>query len=198
MISRDKQPLVVMIAGPNGGGKTTAALKMLQGPLAVQEFVNADTIARGLSAFHPESVAVTAGRIMLKRLRELAEGRSDFAFETTLAGRNFAPWLNGLRTNGYHVHLIFVSLTSPDLALARVADRVRLGGHDIPEDVVRRRFVAGITNFFQLYRGIVDDWQMYDNSTRVAGPVLIASGGRDDRLDILDTGAWEHLIAWQK
>jgi predicted ABC-type ATPase len=193
----DRQPLVVMIAGPNGGGKSTAASKMLQGPLAVQEFVNADTIARGLSAFRPEAVAVTAGKIMLRRLRELAETRADFAFETTLAGRNFAPWLRDLRASGYRAQLIFVSLPRPEVALARVADRVRLGGHNIPEEVVRRRFVAGLTNFFQLYRGIVDVWQMYDN-LNASGPVLIASGRLGQGPEIVKAEAWENLVAWQR
>lgn len=135
-----RTPLVVVIAGPNGAGKSTTAPRLLQGPLAVSEFVNADTISRGLSAFHPDSVALAAGRVMLARLKSLARARQDFAFETTLAGRNFAPWLNTLRAaEGYRAHLAFLSLPAPELALARVAERVRLGGHDVPEAVVRRR-----------------------------------------------------------
>src|SRR5581483_6211202 len=101
-------PLVVVVAGPNGAGKTTTSAELLRGPLAVAEFVNADTIASGLSAFHPESVALTAGRIMLARLRELATARTDFAFETTLSGRNFAPWLQSLGAEGYRSHLVFL------------------------------------------------------------------------------------------
>jgi predicted ABC-type ATPase len=142
-----QEPLVVVLAGPNGAGKSTVAPRLLQGPLAVSEFVNADTIARGLSAFHPETVAVAAGRMMLARLRALAEARQDFAFETTLAGRNFAPWLNRLRPSGYRAHLAFVSLPSPELAVQRVRDRASGGGHDVPEDVIKRRYARGLRNY---------------------------------------------------
>ena len=136
-------PSVVILAGPNGAGKSTAAPALLQGALAVDEFVNADVIARGLSAFEPDRVAIAAGRIMLARLDELAAQRVDFAFETTLATRSFAPWLLGLTLSGYDVHLFFLWLSSADLAVARVADRVRAGGHHVPEAVVRRRYSAG-------------------------------------------------------
>lgn len=186
-------PLVVVIAGPNGAGKTTASASLLQGALAVHEFVNADTIAVGLSAFRPEQVAIAAGRIMLDRLQSLARNRESFAFETTLASRSFAPWLRGLRTEGYLVHLAFFSLPSPELALARVRERVRRGGHDIPEATVRRRYVAGLRNFFSAYLEIADRWQMFDNRERFAAR-LVASGRVGSPPEVVDHGTWNALM----
>lgn len=186
-------PLVVVIAGPNGAGKSTMAPRLLQQALAVTEFVNADTIATGLSAFRPESVAIAAGRVMLTRLRALADARADFAFETTLASRSFAPWLARLRASGYRVHLAFLSLPDADLAVARVAERVRQGGHDVPEVVIRRRFTAGLRNFFAVYRSIADTWQMFDNTTPGA-PRLVALGRKADEVSVVDAGAWNHLV----
>ena len=144
----EPRPSIVILAGPNGAGKSTVAPALLHDAFGVDEFVNADVIARGLSAFDPDRVAITAGRIMLARLHELAAQRADFAFETTLASRSFAPWLRGLRMSGYDLHLFFLWLSSADLAIARVADRVGMGGHFVPDDVVRRRYLAGIRNFF--------------------------------------------------
>ncbi len=189
-------PLVVVIAGPNGAGKSTAAPRLLQEALTVSEFVNADPIAAGLSAFRPDSVAIGAGRVMLARLKALAQARADFAFETTLASRSFSPWLMRLRTSGYRVHLAFLSLPTADLAVARVAERVRRGGHDVPERVVRRRFVAGLRNLFTVYQSIADTWQVFDNST-LGGPRLIASGRKGQDVTVLDAGAWAHLVGRQ-
>ncbi len=193
----DRSPLVVVIAGPNGAGKTTMAPRLLRDALTVVEFVNADPIATGLSAFRPESVAMVAGRVMLARMKTLAQARQDFAFETTLAGRGFAPWLTSLRASGYRVHLAFLSLPHPDLAVARVAERVRRGGHDVPEPVVRRRFAAGLRNFFIMYRGVADTWQMFDNSA-ASDPRLIAAGGAGQAVQVLDAGAWAHLAEGQR
>lgn len=186
-------PLAVVIAGPNGAGKTTAAPRLLRGALAVSEFVNADTIAQGLSAFRPEQAAVAAGRIMLDRLHALALARETFAFETTLASRSFAPWLHGLRTQGYRVHLDFLSLPSAEMALARVQDRVRLGGHDVPIPVVRRRYARGLHNFFFVYRSVVDAWQLFDNSDPDEYR-LIASGESDAPPTIIDQNGWNNLL----
>jgi predicted ABC-type ATPase len=144
-------PDVVMLAGPNGAGKSTAAPALLRDILSVNEFVNADVIAQGLSAFEPERAAPAAGRIMLARLRELARQRESFAFETTLASRSFAPWIAGLKSEGgYKFRLVFLWLPSPEAAVARVAERVRAGGHDVPEATIRRRYAAGLKNFFTL------------------------------------------------
>jgi predicted ABC-type ATPase len=193
----ERAPLIVVIAGPNGAGKSTTAPRLLQEALTVAEFVNADPIATGLSAFRPQSVAMAAGRVMLARIRALARARQDFAFETTLASRTFAPWLASLRVSGYHVHLAFLSLSGPDLAVARVAERVRQGGHDVSEHVVRRRFASGLKNFFSLYQTVADTWQMFDNSA-VDGPRLLATGraGRPPR--VLDAETWAHVQETQR
>lgn len=192
-MSRERQPLVVLIAGPNGAGKSTAAPRLLQEALAVSEFVNADAIAQGLSAFRPQTVGIPAGRVMLRRLRTLAAAREDFAFETTLASRSFAPWLERLHKAGYRVHLAFLCLPSADLAVSRVAERVRLGGHDVPADVVRRRFAAGVRNFFGLYQRVADSWQVFDNS-ELSGPRLIACRDAGCSERVLDPGAWTNLM----
>ena len=185
-------PLVVVIAGPNGAGKTTSAPRILRGALAVGEFVNADPIAHGLSALHPETVAVAAGRVMLARVRALAAQRASFAFETTLASRHFAPWLQALQAQGYRVHLAFLSLPTVEMAVARVAARVRNGGHNVPEDVVRRRYRTGLTNFFTLYQPVANSWQMFDNS-EIAGPRLVCSRNQGAEPSILDEAAWQRI-----
>jgi predicted ABC-type ATPase len=187
-----EQPLVVLIGGPNGAGKTTSAPTLLQGALAVGEFVNADAIAMGLSLFRPERVAMDAGRAMLARLRVLARERKTFAFETTLASRTFAPWLIQLRSAGYRAHLCFVSLPNADLAVARVTERVAAGGHSVPETIIRRRFKAGLRNLTGLYLRAVDSWQVVDNSDR-SGPRPIASGTGSDKI-IVDEHAWQVLF----
>ena len=171
----NSQPSVIVLAGPNGAGKSTAAPALLHGTLGVTEFVNADVIAQGLSAFDPASVAMTAGRIMLSRLKELAEQRVSFSFETTLASRTFAPWLRGLIAAGYSFRLVFLWLPSADVAVARVAERVKMGGHGVPEETIRRRYGKGIANFFTLYRPLVKSWHVYDNS-HASGPRAIAYG----------------------
>ena len=192
-----RSPLVVVLAGPNGAGRSTSASRLLRGSLSVEEFVNADTIALGLSAYRPESAAVAAGRVMLERLRHLARQRANFAFETTLAGRGHARWLRELRETGYRAHLVFLSLLEPELAIARVAERVRQGGHHVPEEVVRRRYVAGLRNLSQLYEHIVDDWQVYDNSGLDA-PRLLASRCRGSDVVVVDRAGWEHLKEQQR
>lgn len=186
-------PLVFVIAGPNGAGKSTTAPDLLQNAFAVDEFVNADTIAQGLSAFRPESVSLNAGRVMLKRLETLVAIRTSFAFETTLASRHFAPWLKTLRQQGFHTHLAFLSLPNADLAVARVADRVWQGGHDVPDDVIRRRFFRGLANFFELYIPVVDSWRLFDNS-EAEGPRLIAERKLGFPAAIQDQESWQRLL----
>ncbi|MEY4635551.1 MAG: hypothetical protein RJA55_1349 [Acidobacteriota bacterium] len=182
------RPSVVVLAGPNGAGKSTAAPELLQGELAVSEFVNADVIARGLSAFDPDRAAMAAGRVMLARLDELSRQRESFAFETTLASRSFAPWLWDLRVSGYSVHLFFLWLSSPDLAVERVADRVRSGGHNVPADTIRRRYRGGVRNFFSLYQASVSSWTVYNCS----GPRsrLVAEGLEFVPVKVYDTDVW--------
>ena len=187
-------PKVVVLAGPNGAGKSTSAAKLLLGVLKVQEFVNADTIAQGLSAFAQERVAFEAGRIMLTRLKELAASRASFAFETTLASRSYAPWLAELRSAGYKVHVVFLWLPSADEAVARVADRVRVGGHNVPEDTIRRRYDAGLTNLLGLYLPLADTWQLVDNS-RMSAPRRIAVGGPSGPARVFDPLTWQTILA---
>lgn len=188
----DPQPNVVVLAGPNGSGKSTMAAALLQGALAVNEFVNADTIAQGLSAFAPTAAALAAGQIMLRRIRELARERTNFAFESTLAGRSLAPWLADLIDSGYRFHLLFLWLPSAELAVARVAHRVRMGGHDVPEETIRRRYHAGLRNFFGLYQPLAETWRMYDNS-RWMTPRLVASGEGLAVTDITDKRTWQRI-----
>lgn len=185
--------LVVVVAGPNGAGKSTVAPRLLRDTLHVDEFVNADVIAAGLSAFRPDGAAVAAGRIMLARMNELAGMRRSFAFETTLASRSFAPWLGRLATVGYRTHLLFLWLESADLAVSRVAERVRLGGHGVPEATIRRRYESGLRNFSSLYLPIVDSWQVLDNSAAPA-PDLIAAGSRDTEPDVHDPRIWRRIV----
>lgn len=164
-----------IIAGPNGAGKTTFALEYLPTVVGCSHFVNADLIAAGLSPFAPQLAALKAGRLMLEAISEhVAKGES-FAFETTLSGLTYARMIPRWRQAGYVVKLIFLSLPDADMAIARVAARVAQGGHDVPEAVVRRRFAAGIRNFHDRYKPLVDDWQLYDNA--VSPPVLMDEGG---------------------
>lgn len=163
------QRKVIIIAGPNGAGKTTFAREFLPNEADCPQFVNADLIAAGLAPFAPETAAVQAGRLMLAEMeRHFAAGHS-FAFETTLAGRGYLRHMQRWQRAGYRVKLIFLRLDSPDEAIARVAQRVRQGGHDVPEATIRRRFVAGLKNFVHLYAPTVDAWMLYDN----AGPVPV-------------------------
>jgi len=157
-------PTVAVLAGINGAGKTSSAFPILTGALRIPVFVNADTIARGLNAFNVESEAVKAGRIMLEHLDELAAARRSFAFETTLAARTYAPRLEALTASGYTSHLLYFWLDSPDAAIRRVAERVRSGGHHIPDDTIRRQYGRSVRNFLDLYRPVVTTWTVYDNS----------------------------------
>jgi predicted ABC-type ATPase len=184
-------PHVIVIAGPNGAGKSTVAPVLLQEVLELETFVNADTIARGLSAFAPEKVAIQAGKIMLEQLHRLASQQASFAFETTLASRTFAPFLKRLKSDGYTVSLLFLYLESPELALERVAKRVKSGGHAIPEAVVRRRYETGLKNFFSFYKPVVDDWAIWNTSGRTYK--LIARQANDAKLSIIDLERWQVL-----
>lgn len=183
---------LVVLAGPNGAGKSTAAPAVLRGQLGVLEFVNADTIARGLSAFSPERAALEAGRIMLTRLRQLASQGQSFAFETTLASRMFAPRITEWMQRGYAFHLIFLWLPSADFAVARVQERVRVGGHDVPAETIRRRYSRGVKNFFTLYQPLASTWRFYDNSGR--RPRLLARGERRERISVVQPRLWTEIV----
>lgn len=155
-------PDVVVIAGPNGAGKSTLAPALLRDTLHIFEYVNADTIAEGLSAFASEDASFEAARVMLERLHDLAREGKSFAFETTLASRHYPRWLENLKASGYRVSLTFLWLRSADLAIERVAERVRAGGHSIPKETIRRRFDRGLKNLFELYIPIVNAWRVFN------------------------------------
>ncbi len=157
-------PHLIIIAGANGSGKSTAAPALLQNAVHIDNFVNADVIAQGLCAFQPEKVAIQAGRVMLNRIHQLAEEQATFAFETTLSSRTSAPWITRLKKEGYQFHLIFLWLKTEELAVSRVQERIKMGGHSVPDATIRRRYHAGLKNLFNLYQPITDSWQLYDNS----------------------------------
>jgi predicted ABC-type ATPase len=186
-----RQPVVVILAGPNGAGKSTAAPALLQGTLGVTEFVNADAIASGLSAFNVEGAAIAAGRIMLQRLKSLGRQRASFAFETTLASRSFARWLADLQRDGYAVHMVFLWLSSAELAVQRVADRVAMGGHGVPEETVRRRYRTGLRNFLTLYQDRTTTWSIFDSSRPQLR--LIAEHLANGALNVYDRDTWERI-----
>jgi predicted ABC-type ATPase len=169
-----RRPKVVIIAGPNGAGKTTFAEQFLPREADCPTFLNADLIARGLSPFSPDDAAFAAARIMLQQMDEKFRAGESFAFETTLSGRNYVQRIRRWRRAGWTVTLIFLSLPDVEMAIERVAARVRQGGHNIPENVIRRRFTAGLSQFDRVYKPIVSDWIRYDNS--VVPPDVIEAG----------------------
>lgn len=155
---------VIVLGGPNGAGKSTTASRLLPGVLGIREFVNADEIALGLSPFNPEGSETAAGRLMIGRIRALARAGESFGFETTCAGRGHVRLLRACRDAGYRVILVFLWLPSPEAALARIARRVREGGHGIPDEVVVRRYVTGLRNMRHLYLPLAEIALIYDNS----------------------------------
>lgn len=153
-----------IISGCNGAGKTTASYTVLPEILNCKEFVNADEIARGLSPFNPESVAIEAGRLMLQRIDFLLEKDTSFSIETTLSTKSYINLVRRAQEKGFSVRILFFWLNSPELAIRRVAERVAKGGHNIPEPIIRRRYTAGLKNLFNLFMDQVDYWDIYDNS----------------------------------
>lgn len=172
------KPTLYIIAGCNGAGKTTASYTILPEMLECKQFINADEIAKGLSPFNPESVAIEAGRLMLQRIEFLLAQHSTFAIETTLSTRSYINLVRKAQKKGYQVVLLFFWLSSPEMALERVAKRVKEGGHNIPTDTIFRRYWLGLQNLFNLFIPIVDKWMLVDN---IDSPILIA----DDR-EIID------------
>ncbi len=170
---------IIIIAGPNGAGKTTFAREFLPNEAGCPTFVNADLIAEGLNPLQPEQEAMAAGRMMLDMIRRYVnEGRS-FAFETALSGRTYASMIPRWQEQGYRVRLYFLRLPTPEVAIARVRQRVSTGGHSVPDDVIRRRFNSGWNNFETVYQDLVDEWKLYDSAGLT--PVEIArSSDHDD------------------
>lgn len=184
-------PELYLFGGPNGAGKTTTALKVLP-LLGCQRFINADAIASGLEPLAGEDIAFRAGVLMMKRVRELMEESVDFGSESTLAARAWVPMIRKAQACGYTFNLIYVWLPSADLAVERVAARVRAGGHSIPEDTIRRRYEAGLQNFRTLYRPLADAWKVYDNSQPER--VIVAQGGMARDTKVLQAAKWEAIV----
>lgn len=180
-------PNLYIIAGCNGAGKTTASFTILPEVLQCYEFVNADSIAAGLSPLNPESVSFEAGRIMLNRIRQLVNEGKDFAFETTLATRSYVSLIKEVKKRGYCGTLLYFWLSSPEIAINRVAKRVSQGGHNIPSDVIVRRYYRGIFNLVNLYRNLCDIWMVSDNAE--LNPKLIASS-INRRISIVEKQLW--------
>src|SRR6266850_1609858 len=189
----EAHPQVVIIAGPNGAGKSTLAPVLLRDTFSLLEFVNADTISAGLSAFNAEAAALDAGRVMLTRLRELSTHKQSFAFESTLATRSYAPWISRLAQEGYEFHLLFLWLNTVELAIQRVAERVRGRGHPVSDDIIRRRYRRGLENLSQLYLPIADTWVVYDNSG-AGSPLLIASGEKERSSTVVWPNVWQNVV----
>ena len=187
-----QQPNLYIIAGPNGAGKTTASFSLLPDVLHCLNFVNADEIARGLSPFAYESVAFQAGRIMLQRIEELLPQKEDFAIETTLATRSYVQLVHRAQELGYRVHLIFFALENEEQAIQRVAQRVSNGGHNIPEQDIRRRFKRGITNLLHLYMPICDSVLVYNNALTPARLVARKRTKQDD-IEAVEPNSWNLL-----
>nr|WP_020475404.1 zeta toxin family protein [Zavarzinella formosa] len=191
-----EEPLVVILGGINGAGKTTAS-EMLLGNKRSMPFVNTDAIARGLNAFAPERSAIQAGQIMLARLNDLADKKASFAFESTLSGRTYISFLRRLQTEGYRVELCYFWLPSPEMSIERVRLRVKSGGHHIPAETIRRRHPKTMSNFWDDYRGLADHWMMFGNAGR--WPELTAFGSRQEKPTVIqpaDFQLFQELIAY--
>lgn len=185
-------PHLYVIAGPNGSGKTTFASEFLPHYAECPAFINADTLARGLSGFSPDAVALRAGRILLEQIDAYAAKRMNFAFETTLSGTHYLSRLRALRAQGYAIHLFFLWIPDVRLSLARVASRVKMGGHAIAERVVRRRFHKGLVNFLTRYRAVVDSWMLFDNSGSVPHRIAEEKAGT---MMVYDRALYRRILA---
>jgi len=184
-------PQLYIIAGCNGAGKTTASYTILPEILNCKEFVNADEIAKGLSPFQPEKVAIEAGRIMLNRIDNLLHNNERFAFETTLATRTYVKLIQKAQSKSYTVTLLYFWLNSVDLAVERVKHRVSTGGHNISKDIILRRYNLGLENLSKLYLPICDDWLIIDNSETPMQ--IIAEKVKDGEINIYDNSIYAKI-----
>lgn len=187
---------IYIISGPNGAGKTTASYTVLPKILQCKEFVNADEIARGLSPFNPESVAIEAGRLMSKRISDLLQRNESFSIETTLSSRSYFRLVEKAHSQGYDVTLLFFWLKSPQQAIERVAERVAKGGHDIPKDIIVRRYWEGMDNLFKIYMPIVDTWILVNNGETPRS--IVATGGKDQTTIIKDNKHFKTIEEYVK
>lgn len=184
-------PNVIVIAGPNGAGKSTLAPDLLKAHFSNAPFINADSIAEELNDGKATNVDLKAGRVMLGRMRTLAGSGEDFAFETTLSARSYLRFLRDLQALGYTVQVAYLWLPDVQLSIQRVAERVRVGGHNIPTGTIRRRFKRSLDNFLELYLAVADAWRFYDASGDK--PILIASGDRLNGETIIDKTLWQQI-----
>ncbi|MBP5340531.1 MAG: zeta toxin family protein [Prevotella sp.] len=185
-----------IISGCNGAGKTTASYTVLPEILECREFVNADEIARGLSPFCPQGVAIEAGRLMLQRIEDLLAREETFSIETTLATRSYLNLVRRAQAKSYRVSLLYFWLSSPELAQRRVAERVSKGGHDIPVDIITRRYKSGINNLFRLFMPVVDYWAIFDNSETPRRTV--ATGGNESKTEVMENELFTKIKAYVK
>ena len=192
--NKDQRPNLYIIAGPNGAGKRTFAQKFLPDYAKCLEFVNVDLIASGISPFDPERAALRAGRIMLEQIHSLAERGVDFGFETTLSGKTYVKLLQGMKKEGFLIHIFFLWISGVELALERIRLRVQNGGHHIPEVIVRRRFDRSLPNFLRVYKPLADSWTIFDNSGDVPKLIAIEEAGR---IEILDPGLFNILLRYK-
>ena len=181
-----------IIAGCNGAGKTTASYTILPEMLNCKEFVNADSIAAGLSPFRPESVPFEAGRIMLNRIHQLIGEKADFGFETTLAAKSYISLIKVARESGYVISLLYFWLSSPEFAMSRVAKRVKKGGHNVPMEIIERRYYRGISNLLKLYMPICDNWIVLDNTDAVSN--VVAMGGINAEKLVKNDDIWNIIV----
>jgi predicted ABC-type ATPase len=186
---------IYLIGGPNGAGKTTSAMTLLPEFLGINEFVNADSIAFGISAFNSATVSFSAGKIMLARISELIEQKKSFAFETTFASKIFATLLLKAKKSGYKINLIYIWLHSVELAKKRVKLRVESGGHNVPPKIIERRFTNGRVNFVKLYMPIADEWSIFDNSEKEIKPIAHQVTGR--KIEISNKEIFNKIIDLQ-
>jgi predicted ABC-type ATPase len=185
---------LLMIAGPNGAGKTTMTLELIRSCSMLYEFINADEIARGLAPKHPESMALTASKLMIKRLKELLDADQSFAFETMASGTNYVKHLKSAKAKGYEISLTFLWLSKPEEAVRRVAQRVKQGGHHVPDESVVRRYYSGIKNLVLYYLPLADEVLIIDNSSKDdALRRVIARKNKKSPIDILDTTVWKKI-----
>ena len=182
---------VYIIAGPNGSGKTTFAVKFLPEYARCPNFVNADLIAQGLSPFSPSAAALTAGKLVLEQIHQFADKGVDFAFETTLSGKLYVNLLKSLKEKGYKIHLFFLWIPDTDLAISRIKSRVAQGGHDVPVQDVLRRFSRSISNFFKLYQSLADSWLLFDNAG--VNPILIAEC-KHGKVKIINESSYNTIV----
>jgi len=179
-----------IIAGCNGAGKTTASFSVLPEALECRTFVNTDEIAKGLSPFQPETVAIQAGRIMLQRIDDLIARDQDFAFETTLSTKSYIQTIQKAKAHNYYVTLVYFWLDTPQLAIKRIEKRVAAGGHHVPDDIVIRRYERGLYNFLNLYRPICDYWLMVDNTFKPSETIV---EGKQRNLNVKNVILWEQI-----